>query len=654
MKKRLLPVFVLILLALLAFAACSSDIEDGEIEVDPEILDKLPCAVEVEGLEGVSGTANVQIVDDTAKAAALSAVKEIVFVDEGATTYAVDISIVKGGEEITVGKPVTVSIELKAPVLPLDRYAVYHIHNGTATEITPTVDGNKLTFTVTDFSIFMVVPKHVHTAGEVAVDQAATCTAEGTGHTVCSACGADMGSVVLEKAPHSFGEWRTEKPASCREAGSRVHVCSACNVSEREPIEQLQHEYEAWKTDVPATCVKAGVKSCTCKHCGDRKTDTIPATGQHTPDTVWRYDAESNKEYKECTVCHTKLEVREPEKPQITSPFVGVTLSYKGYNGAIYDTSVFPTSSEVNAFLSRITISLFDDGTVTDGGKGISGASFEICSTNGAGGIDWAIFGTYSVEANSLFCDMQVKSYYDGATGKYYHSYHVEKFPHFFLEVNGGIGFNTTKGLFEVASYVSSYSVEENRQTVAVKGSFFFEKKDNAPVKIASLPTDENDDYYERFVDGKVYTFNRATGDSAAIFADAYSGATVSFFDENGLEFRTNGLVIDGEVEEVETVFCGSYRIEEKDGGYEIVFYVSREYMDGELLPGETDTFTVSYNAASDEITLADGESDIVFTHTSGATPTHYGIVKPELIVQKFGITVRQVFSDQTVFHSIS
>ena len=628
MKKRLLLVFVLILMALLAFAACSSDIEEGEIDVDPEILDKLPCAVEVEGLEGVSGTANVQFVDETAKEAALTAVKEIVFVDEGATTYAVDISITKDGEEITVGKPVTVSIELKAPVLPLDRYAVYHIHNGTATEITPTVDGNKLTFTVTDFSVFMVVPKHVHTVADVLVtDRQPTCTAEGEGHTVCTACGATVESgKVIPKAQHTFGEWRTEKPASCREAGSRVHVCSACNKSESEPIEKLQHDYEAWKTDAPATCGKAGMKSRTCKLCGDRQTETIPATGQHTPDSVWRYNAESGKEYQECTVCHTVLSVREPEKPHVSSPFVGVTLGFKGYNGAIYDYTVFPTSGDLNAFLSRVTISFFDDGTVSKDGKGITGASFEIYATDEAGGIDWAIFGTYSAVANGLNCDMTVTSYYDGKTGKYYHGYHAEKFPRFILEVNGGISINTDKGLYEVASYVSGYDPDEDRPVVAAKGSFFFEKRNNAPVRIADLPADTNADYYERFVDGKVYGFNRATGTDAVAFAEAYAGATVSFFAENGIEFCTGGLVMDGVAVEMETAFCGSYRIEETEGGYEITFYVSYEYMDGELIPGATDTFTVVYDAAADEFTLVDGGTNIVFAYSAGATPTHYAV----------------------------
>ena len=586
MKKRLLLAFVLILTALLALAACSSDLEDGELDVDPGILDKLPCSVDVTGLEEVSGTVNVQFVNDTDKAAALTSVREIAFVEEDATVYAVDISIKKDGEEITVGKPVTVSIELKSPVLPLDRYVVYHIHDGAATEIVPTVDGNKLTFTVSDFSVFMVVPKHVHTAGQLVVDQPATCKEEGKGHTVCAKCGATV---------------------------------------ETKKIQTGDHDWDTGRIVIAPTCGKAGTKLCTCKVCSTKKTETIAATGNHTPGAEWLYNAESGKEYRECTTCHTVLEERTPTAPHTNIPFVGVTIgNFVGYNGAIYDYSVFANSAAANAFLSRVTISLFDDGVWSQDHKQITGASFEIYGTDADGALEWAIFGTYSAKEGDLSCAMQVKSYYDAKTGKYYHGYHVDKFPRTILEVNGGLGFNTDKGLYEVSSYVSAYNGAEDRRTIAVKGSFFFGKKDNAPVRLADLPTDTNADYYERFVDGKVYGFNQATGKNAAAFSAAYSEAKISFFADNYLEFRTNGLVVDGDVAPIETVFCGAYRIEMKDGGYEIVFNVSAEYMDGELIPGATDVFTVAYDAATDKITLTDDGTDIVFAYDSSATPTRY------------------------------
>ena len=583
MKKRLLLVLAVLLLALLVFAACSSDLEDGELDVDSGILDKLPCSVDVTGLEGVSGTVNVQLVTDTEKAAALTSVREIAFVDEDATVYAVDISITKDGKEITVGKPVTVSIELKSPVLPLDRYVVYHIHDGAATEIVPTVEGNRFTFTVSEFSVFMVVPKHVHTEGQLVVDQPATCQAEGKGHTVCAKCGETLETKKIERADHDWEESIIALP----------------------------------------TCGKTGTKLCTCKVCGIRKTERIDATGNHTPGTEWLYNAESGKEYRECTVCHAVLEERTPTTQHTSIPFVGVTIgNYVGYNGAIYDKSVFATDAAVNAFLSRVTISLFNDGTWSQNGKQISGASFEIYATDANGALEWAIFGTYSAKEGDLSCAMQVKSYYDAKTGKYYHSYHADRFPYTIMEVNGGLSFNTDKGLYEMSSYLSAYNPAKDSRDVAVKGSFFFGKKDNAPVKLADLPADTNADYYERLVEGKVYGFNQATGKNADAFSTAYSEATVSFFADNYLEFRTGGLVVEGDVAPIETVFCGAYRIEMKDGGYEIIFNVSAEYMDGELIPDATDVFTVAYDAATDRITLTDDGTDIVFAYDSAATPT--------------------------------
>ena len=547
--KKLWLLLAVLLTAILLLASCGADIEDGEIDVDDDVIAALPCTVEVEGLEGVSGTISVDLVSESGKADALSKVKEIYYVADGAATYAVEIKLEKDGQPVSLDNPITVKIGLKTHDLPLDRYVVFHLHGDTATEIVPTVTENYLTFSVSDFSIFLVVPKHVHTAGALVVDEAASCTKTGTGHISCSVCGKTLETKTIDKTEHTPGEWVD--------------------------------------------------------------------------------DAAAGKSYKECTVCHARVEEKPYTPPApVNNRFAGTSLTYVGYNGAIYDTSVFPTSKEVNEFLAKITISFFNDGTVDADGN-VTGARFEIKSTNADGGIDWAIFGTYSAEANALSCSMTVSSYYNGATGKYYHSYHMEKFPRYFLEVNGGIGINTDKGLYEVASYVSNYSVESGKH-IAVKGSFFFQRSDAAPSYVTGLPEDTNDDNYERFVEGKVFTFSGAssTGSDAAVYNTAYAGATVSFFAENYAELRLPKMARGADVTDVELVLCGNYTIEEADEGYRIVLVQTKRYYNGE----ETNTtfnVTLRYDATDNTVkydeTGADGSPvTSSFAYTANATPTKY------------------------------
>ena len=184
MKRHLWLILTVILAAILLLASCGADVEDGTVAIDDDVVAALPCSVDVEGLEGVSGTISLDLVSNADKAAALEKVKESYYVANGTEAYAVEISLKQNGETVSPGKPVTVTISLKNHDLPIDRYVVFHIHGDTATEIVPTASGDQLTFTVSDFSIFLVVPKHVHSAGALIVDTAASCNAEGTGHTV--------------------------------------------------------------------------------------------------------------------------------------------------------------------------------------------------------------------------------------------------------------------------------------------------------------------------------------------------------------------------------------------------------------------------------------------------------------------------------------
>ncbi|MBO4572404.1 MAG: hypothetical protein J5762_01355 [Clostridia bacterium] len=351
MKKKAL-LFLSILFALaLALTACgkgggSTTIDSKDME---DILEKIPCAVEVTGIEEGAELSLAPIEDDI-KDMVLETVKDGYYIDDGATTYAVDISIVKDGEKVEPGTPVTVSIELKSAALPLDEYVIFHIHDGKATQIIPTVDGDKLTFTVEDFSVFIIAPKHHHTE-ELVVDTPATCTEDGVGHTVCKACGETVKeSEVVPATGHAWGEWETVAAPTCVADGSKERTCTVCEETETavipaagehtpgewivdaaatctaegsrhqectvchstiatETIPALGHIYGEWTVTKAATCNESGLKERECSACGAKETEVISATGEHTPGE-WKEDVPATCEkegvsHQECTVCHT-------------------------------------------------------------------------------------------------------------------------------------------------------------------------------------------------------------------------------------------------------------------------------------------------------------------------------------------------------------
>ena len=143
--KKLWLVFLIVLVAILALTACDTDVDDGKIDVPDEALDQLPFTVEVTGLEGVGGTGQAALLDDQAYAAALSAVKSVYYVADGAAVYAADIKVVDDdGKEITVGRPVTVIITMKDENWFLvHNYEIFHVHDGEANQLIINVDGNK-------------------------------------------------------------------------------------------------------------------------------------------------------------------------------------------------------------------------------------------------------------------------------------------------------------------------------------------------------------------------------------------------------------------------------------------------------------------------------------------------------------------------------
>ena len=220
MKRTLFCLIVLTLFVALFFAACEAEIE--------EVLDELPVVVEVTGLEDLSGSAKVTLPDDAAKADAIAAIKKVYYVADDAETYAVDIAIEdEEGHAITLDKPVTVSILINLPKLPLDSYLIFHVHDGKAEEVRSILSSDgKLTFTVQTFSPFVIIPKHTHVFSDWTVDiEASTCGEMGIEKSVC-VCGESRTRDYerLHELTHFAG-----KNATCTAAGEKEHWdCSVC------------------------------------------------------------------------------------------------------------------------------------------------------------------------------------------------------------------------------------------------------------------------------------------------------------------------------------------------------------------------------------------------------------------------------------------
>ena len=257
--KKLWLVFLSVLVAILALTACSTEVNDGKIDG----IDKLPAKVEVTGLEGVTGTVEAKPLDEKALADAFAAVREVYYVAEGADYLAADISITNDGKPVTLGKPVTVSITVPDTfTLSLDKCVVFHIHDGAAEQIIPTVSDGKLTFTVDSFSPFVIVPLHEHVYGEwtfigdepgcgEAGIQKRTCVCgeeQTRDYTVdhvdenedgkCDRCGISLGGAHT----HEFGEWQPlngSRP-TCTESALEIRKCS-CGETESREVPALGH-----------------------------------------------------------------------------------------------------------------------------------------------------------------------------------------------------------------------------------------------------------------------------------------------------------------------------------------------------------------------------------------------------------------------------
>lgn len=147
---------------------------------------------------------------------------------------------------------------------------------------------------------------HVYDDGKITKN--ATCDEKGVKTFTCKSCGNTYTEEIAAHG-HSWGNGKTTKESTCEEEGITTYTCRYDSSHTRtEAIPKLTHDWGKGVVTKKATCGQDGVRTFTCKAGGETKTETIPATGEHTwGDPMLTNDGKINLYV--CTVCgETKQE----------------------------------------------------------------------------------------------------------------------------------------------------------------------------------------------------------------------------------------------------------------------------------------------------------------------------------------------------------
>ena len=145
-----------------------------------------------------------------------------------------------------------------------------------------------------------------------------TCNQPGQQAYYCGKCDDWAYVTISATGNHSYGNWEIVKEPTCNEPGEKKGTCTTCYpatsaATKTETIPATgNHSYEE-VIDEAATCGKEGKKHKECSVCHDvlgTSYTTIPATEDHTYEEVIDEAATCGKEgkkHKECSVCHEVL-----------------------------------------------------------------------------------------------------------------------------------------------------------------------------------------------------------------------------------------------------------------------------------------------------------------------------------------------------------
>ena len=202
-----------------------------------------------------------------------------------------------------------------------------HVHSYTETVLkaqTCTETGvKKLTCSCGDVK-YEIIP--LHTYGEGAVTEPATCGKDGVMTYTCTVCQATKTEVIPATGEHNYEDAIVE--ATCTAPAMAGEVCTVCGAANGELTviegsEPLGHDFVLNTEDedyVAATCTEPGVNTYKCSRCEETKTEEAPATGHSWDVGVLVDDCEGQYVLYTCTKCSETMkeytglgEVREHE-----------------------------------------------------------------------------------------------------------------------------------------------------------------------------------------------------------------------------------------------------------------------------------------------------------------------------------------------------
>lgn len=119
-----------------------------------------------------------------------------------------------------------------------------------------------------DITVEADLKECVHESTENQIVTDATCTTDGEGHVVCTVCGENIKTYIIE-GEHGFGDWTTITEADCTTDGLRRRYCPKCGeMTEEEVIPAYSaHRFGDWVIIKEATESEDGERERTCERC---------------------------------------------------------------------------------------------------------------------------------------------------------------------------------------------------------------------------------------------------------------------------------------------------------------------------------------------------------------------------------------------------
>lgn len=137
-----------------------------------------------------------------------------------------------------------------------------------------------------------------HSWGDWAVETASTCTTQGVKKRTCSKCGA-FETQPLPLADHTYNSIWTD----CGDGLNHKHSCTVCHGQE---VTQ-PHSWDSGRVTTEPTCSTPGVRTRACTGCNAVKTESIPATGVHSLESL--VNNGDGTHTGTCSVCNTTVSV---------------------------------------------------------------------------------------------------------------------------------------------------------------------------------------------------------------------------------------------------------------------------------------------------------------------------------------------------------